>query len=137
MFNLIKQVFIVLLSFISSLATKCESWNEKPCMIKPTRIDMLFLLSLNIIHSWLVLINVVEFVMSYHQKYVFQEKQKKNIKAFNMITNKNQARTMAKHISCDYKCKFNSIACKSNQKWNNETSQCECKSCRTCKKDYC
>ena len=27
---------------------------------------------------------------------------------------------MTKHISCDYKCKLNSITCNSNQKWNNE-----------------
>ena len=25
------------------------------------------------------------------------------------------------------KCKFDSIACNSNKKWNNETGQCECK----------
>ena len=31
-----------------------------------------------------------------------------NVKAFNMITNKNQAKAMAKHILCDYKCKLNS-----------------------------
>ena len=37
---------------------------------------------------------------------------------------------------CDCKCKFNSTACNSNQKWNNETCQCECKNYRTCKKDY-
>ena len=39
MFNLIKQAFIVLLSFSSSLATKCVSLNEKPCMVRPTLID--------------------------------------------------------------------------------------------------
>ena len=27
---------------------------------------------------------------------------------FNMITNKNEAKTMKKNISCDCKCKFNS-----------------------------
>ena len=37
-----------------------------------------------------------------------------NVKIFNMIANKNEAKTMTKHISCD--CK--------NQKWNNETCQC-------------
>ena len=37
-----------------------------------------------------------------------------NIKAFNMITNKNEAKAMTEHISCDSKCKFNST----NQKWN-------------------
>ena len=28
-----------------------------------------------------------------------------------MITNKNEAKTMTKHISCDSKCKFNSTIC--------------------------
>ena len=28
-----------------------------------------------------------------------------NVKAFNMIKNKNEAETMTKHISCDCKCK--------------------------------
>ena len=35
-----------------------------------------------------------------------------------MITNKNGAKTMAKHISCDCKCKFNSTTCNSNKKLN-------------------
>ena len=42
---------------------------------------------------------------------------------------------MTKHISCDCKCKFNNTTCTSNQKWNKKTCQCECKNCRTCKKD--
>ena len=41
-----------------------------------------------------------------------------------MITNKNEAKTMTKHISRDCKCKFNSTACNSNQKWNKKTCQC-------------
>ena len=48
-----------------------------------------------------------------------------NVKAFNMITNKNRAKTMTKHISCDCKCKFTSTTCNSNQNWNNKTCQCE------------
>ena len=43
------------------------------------------------------------------------------------ITNKTEAKTMLKHISCDCECKFNSATCFSNQKWNNETCPCECK----------
>ena len=42
MFSLIKQLFIVLLSFSSSLAheqTKCLFLNDKPCMVRPTLID--------------------------------------------------------------------------------------------------
>ena len=53
-----------------------------------------------------------------------------------MITNKNDTKTMVKHISCDCKRKFNKTNCNSNQKWNNKTCQCECKNYRTCKKYY-
>ena len=27
-----------------------------------------------------------------------------------------------KHITCDYKCKFNSTTCNSTEKWNNKTN---------------
>ena len=59
-----------------------------------------------------------------------------NVKAFNLIKIKNEAKTLVKHISCNFKCKFNSTTCNSNQKWNNETCQCECKNYHKCKKDY-
>ena len=59
-----------------------------------------------------------------------------NVKVFSMITNKNEAKTMTKHISCGCKCKFNSTTFNSNQKWNNKTCQCECKNYRECKNDY-
>ena len=43
-----------------------------------------------------------------------------DMKAFNMITNEDEAETMAKHIPCSSKCKFNSTTCNSNQKLNNK-----------------
>ena len=49
------------------------------------------------------------------------------VKAFNMITNKDQAKLIAEYISCDRKCKFNSKIYNSNKKWNNKTCLCECK----------
>ena len=54
-----------------------------------------------------------------------------NVKALNKITNKNEAKAMTEHISCDCKCKFNSATYNSNQKWNNKTCQWECKDYRT------
>ena len=39
-----------------------------------------------------------------------------NVKVFHTITNKNEAKAITKHISCDCKCKFNSATCNSNQK---------------------
>ena len=56
-------------------------------------------------------------------------------KTFTMIANKNEAKAMTKHI-VNVKCKFSSTTCHSNQKWNNETCQRECKNYQTCKKDY-
>ena len=40
MFSLIKQVFIALLSFSRSLATKCVSLNNKSYMVRPSLIDL-------------------------------------------------------------------------------------------------
>ena len=40
MLRLIRQVLLALLSFSQSLATKCVSLNNEPCMIRPTLIDL-------------------------------------------------------------------------------------------------
>ena len=39
-----------------------------------------------------------------------KKKKRQNVKVFNTITSKNEAKTMTKHISCDCKCKFNRTA---------------------------
>ena len=44
-------------------------------------------------------------------------------KVFNMITNKNEAKTMTEQILCDCKLKFNSTTCNSKQKWNNKATK--------------
>ena len=63
----------------------------------------------------------MEVLMSCHQKYCSKSnKRRKCLEAFNMITNKNKAKAMKKHISCDCKCKFGSATSSSNQKWNNK-----------------
>ena len=59
-----------------------------------------------------------------------------NIKAFDLITNKNEAKAMTEHISRTCKCKFNSTTCNLNQTWNNKTCKCECKNYHKCRKDY-
>ena len=133
------SVFIVLLSFSSSLIqnrTKCLFLNDEPCMVRPNLFDLNpveltyypFIISLN------------KYIGSYNglspEICVPKETKDRNVKAFNMITNRNKAIAMTEHISCDCKCKFNSTACNSNQKWNDKTCQCECKNYRTCKKDY-
>ena len=56
-----------------------------------------------------------------------------------MVTGINESETLTKHISCQYKCKFDDKKFNSNKKWNNNICWCECKSPKelnVCKKDY-
>ena len=46
-----------------------------------------------------------------------------NLSLFNMITGINESKTLTKHISCEYKCKFDGTKCNSNQWWNNDKCQ--------------
>ena len=52
--------------------------------------------------------------------FVLSEAKDVNIKVPNIITNRNEAVTLVKHISYDCKCKFNSTTCNSNKKRNNK-----------------
>ena len=42
-----------------------------------------------------------------------------NLRVFNMITEIIESKTLAKHISCECKCKLDGTKCNSNQWWNN------------------
>ena len=68
--------------------------------------------------------------------HVPDEKKDLNLIDFNMITGINKSKILKKHISSKCACKFDSRKCNSNQKWNNETCQCEYKNCQRCKEDY-
>ena len=139
MFGLIKQVFNTLLSFSRSLATECVSLNNKPCLVSPTLIDLNpvdlkyypFVISLGECSGGN---NSVDDNLS-TKICVLSKTKDINVKEFNIITNKNEGKTIVKHISCDCKYKFNSTICNSNKKCNNETCQCECKVYRTSKKN--
>ena len=66
----------------------------------------------------------------------FKRNKRHYVKAFNMITNKNEDKAISEHILCDCKCKFNSTTCNSKQKSNNKTFQREYKNYCMCKEDY-
>ena len=57
-----------------------------------------------------------------------------NLIVFNMIIRINELKTLANHISCKCKCKFDNRKCKSNQKWVKNKCQCDCKNPRKQKK---
>ena len=124
MFSLIKQVFIVLLSFIESLAsnrTNSLSLNDEPCMVAPTLIDLNpvelkcypFMISLD---KCTASCNVLS-----PKIYIPKQTKDINVKVFNTIANKNEAKTMTKQC----KCKLKGTTCNSHKKWNNKTCQCE------------
>ena len=69
--------------------------------------------------------------------HVPKETEDISVTEFNMIANKDEAKAMTEHISCDYKCKFNSTKSNSKQKLNNKTCQCECNNYSKCKENYC
>ena len=107
-------MFIVLLKFNEYLArirTKCLFLHDESCMIRPVLIDLNsvelkyypFMTSLD---RCIGSCNVLSLKIC-----VPKERKDIHVKAFIMITNKNQAKTMTKHISCDCKCKFNSTKC--------------------------
>ena len=53
--------------------------------------------------------------------FVLSKTKNINVKGFNIITNRNEAKILLKHISCDCTCKFSSTTCNLNQKLNNKT----------------
>ena len=101
MLSFIKQVFIALLSFSESLArdrTKCLFLNGEQRMIRLTLIHLnpgklkyyLFMISLDKCNG--------SFNFLSPKICVTKETKDINLKAFNMLTNKNEAKTMIKHI---------------------------------------
>ena len=113
------SLLFVILSFSETLARnqiKCLFLNDDSCMVRPALLDMNhvefkyypFMVSLNKGTGKCNVLSPKECV----------PKETKNIivKTLNMITNKDEAKAMTKHISSDCKCKFNGTTCNSDQK---------------------
>ena len=117
MFGLIKQVFIALLSFSGSSATRYVSLNTEPYLIRPTPID-LNLVELNY-YPFLITLdkcsgscNSLDDLST--KICIPSEPKDINVIVFIMIATKNKAKAIVKHISCDWKCKLDSSICISN-----------------------
>ena len=106
MFNLIKLVFIVLGRFSKFWATKLVSLNNYLCMIRPFLIDLNpaelkyypFIINLDKCRG------ICNFFHGLSTNICVPSKTKDvNVKVINIITNKNEAKTILKHISCDWR----------------------------------
>ena len=75
----------------------------------------------------------------FHLTYVPNKIEDVNLKVFNMIKGINKSGTLAKHISLQGRCGFDSEKCNSRQKWDNYKCLCEYKKpirYRACKENY-
>ena len=118
------------------------SLNNEPCINRTTLID------LNPIELNPLIIsldkrngscNAVDDVSTkIDMKLLFEKHSTQNYAklVFNIFTRLNEAKTSIKRISYDCKCKFKITKCSSDQKWNIDTCQYDCKKYRACKKDY-
>ena len=116
--------FAVFLSFSKSLACLAKTSDQikslfltyKPCMVRSTIIDM------NPValqyYPLMISLNKCTGSCNVLSPKICVPKETKDIivKAFNLITNTNEAKVMTKLISCDFKSKFNSTTCNSKQK---------------------
>ena len=110
--------FIVLSSSLVRVAglTKSLFLNDEPCLVRPAIIDMNlvevkcypFMVSLNRCSGSC---NVL-----FPKICVTKETKDINVKAFNLTANKDEAKAVTEHISCDCKYKCNSTTCNSKQK---------------------
>ena len=111
-------MFVVLLRFSESLATKFLSLNDESMHVRSTLIDLNpdeqdypFMISLDKCTGGCNILS---------PKSMCSNRSKNtNVKPFNLTREKNKA--MAKLISCDFKRKFNGTTCSPNQNWNGKT----------------
>ena len=127
-------MIIALYSFSRYFAKNSVLSNNEPCMTRPTLID-LTPVELNHYPSMIIPDKYNESCNSVDDLST-KICLKIYINVFIMITRINKAKALTKHISCDCKCKFHSTTCNSDQKWNDETCHCGCKSYPTCKNNY-
>ena len=59
-----------------------------------------------------------------------------NLSLFNVITGIKESKTLAKHISCECKCKFDGRKCNSDQSWNNDKRHTFSQKGHVCEKGY-
>ena len=99
-------MFIALLSFSRSLTTNFVSLNNEPCMIRPFLIDLNpfelkyypFMISLDKCKGSCNCVDDLSMRISTRSKTKDIQ-----VKVFNMIKNRNEAKTLVKEISCDWK----------------------------------
>ena len=129
MFGIIKKVFIVLLSSTVNgyNHTKCVSLSNQKCEIQSTLINLHPNEYSQEFHYYPFAVKLDWCVASCDtlndlpNKVCIPNKTEDliNLSVFNMITGKNESKSLTKDLSYECKCKFNGTKWNSNQWWNN------------------
>ena len=92
------RLFILLLSFSESLATKCLFWNDEPCMVRATVTDM-DLVEFKY-YPFINSLNKCSGSCNIWSPTICVPKNTKdiNVKAFNIITKKDETKAMTEHV---------------------------------------
>ena len=147
MFGFIKKIFIELLASVVSTSSNTKSvfLNNQKCTTEPTNINLHPNEYTKGLCYYLLAVNLDRFVGSYtlndlsNKVCVPNKTEYLNLIEFNMITGKNESKALTKHISRECNCKFDGGKSNSNQMWNSDKCQYECKNPkkhRVCKKGY-
>ena len=114
--------------------TKCVSLTNQKYSTQPTIINLHLIEYNQELHYCPFAVNLDRCVRSFNTVNDFSIKvcvpnkvEDLNLSAFNMIARINKSKTLTKHTSCECKYKFDGRKCNSNQKWNNDKCECECK----------
>ena len=130
MFGFIKQIFIGLLARIASASShmKCVFLSNHECTTQPTMINLHHKKDTQGLSYYPFAVNLDRCVGSCNPLNDLYNKGNKdiNLSVFSLITGINDLKTLAKHISCQFKCTFGGRKCSSNQRWKNDQYRCKC-----------
>ena len=135
MFEIIKKIFIVLLSNVVSKSnhTNCLSLSNQKCMIQPNLINLRPNEYSQDSHYYRFTVKLNKCVGSYNTLNDFSNKvcvpkktEDLNLNMFNMITRINEPKILTKDISCKCKWRFDGKKCNPDKWWNNDKGRCEC-----------
>ena len=132
MFRFFKKALIALLSFKGPIAgkvnasyqTKCIPLSNQSYMTQFTIINLHSNEYIQELHYYPFTVNLDRLTGSFNTfNYLFNQicipdkSENLNINVFNMITIKNESKTLTKCISCKYEYKFDGANCNSKPKW--------------------
>ena len=123
--------------------TKCVSFNNQKCKIQPTLINLHLNKYSQEFYYYPFEVKLDKCVRSCNtlndlsnRVCVPNKTEDLDIHVFNMITEKNESNILTKDILSKCKCRFDGKKYNSNQWWNKDKRQCECKKLHVCEKDY-